>query len=194
MSETTAVPIAPVKRAWLVWLSLGVGAAAVAGVALAYAGTASTVGGECAVAKFPDRKAPRVVTPSGLVFQTVRAGEGDKPTDADVGLVSYKGSLLNGTVFDQNPRAPLPVKGMIPGFSEALKLMQRGGSYRFCLPSALGYGAKAIGPIPANSTLMFDVEMLDFKSEAELQAQMQSMQAQQQSQGALPPGATPLPR
>lgn len=195
MSEITAVPISPVKRGWLVWLTLGVAAAGATGIGLAIAGTSKSVGGECAGAKFPGKAAKAAQLPSGLVFQTVRAGTGAKPTDTDVGLVSYKGSLLNGTVFDENPRAPLPVKTMIPGFSEALKLMQRGGSYRFCMPSKLGYGDKGVGPIPAKSPLIFDVELIDFRSEADLQAQMQAMQAQQalqgQGQGQGTPGAAP---
>jgi FKBP-type peptidyl-prolyl cis-trans isomerase FkpA len=65
--------------------------------------------------------------------------------------------------------------------------MQRGGSYRICIPPALGYGPQAAGPIPANSILIFDVDLLDFKSAAELQMMQQMMQQQQGGQGA--PGA-----
>ena len=77
----------------------------------------------------------------------------------------------------------MPVAGSIPGFSEALKKMQRNGSYRLCIPAALGYGAQAAGPIPANSVLVFDVDLLDFRSQAEIQMMQQLMQ-QQQAGGA----------
>ena len=73
--------------------------------------------------------------------------------------------------------------------SEGLKLMQKGGSYKLCIPAALGYGDKATGPIPANSPLIFTVDLLDFKSMAEIQA----MQAQmpQAGAGAPPHGEMP---
>ena len=76
---------------------------------------------------------------------------------------------------------------MIPGFTEALKLMQVGGKYRFCIPSALAYGPTGQGPF-ANAVLFFDVTLLDFRSQTEIQAIQQQMQ-QMQAQGQLPPGA-----
>ena len=84
----------------------------------------------------------------------------------------------------------MPLKGVIPGFAEAMKLMQVGGHYRFCIPSNLAYGPKAAGPIPANSPLIFDVQLQDFRSEAEVRAMQQQMQ-QMQAQGRLPQGAQP---
>ena len=79
----------------------------------------------------------------------------------------------------------MPVTGVVPGFSEALKLMPKGAKYRFWLKPALGYGDKATGPIPANSTLIFDVELLDFLP----QSVVQQMQAQAQMQQRGMPGA-----
>ena len=64
----------------------------------------------------------------------------------------------------------MPVAGVIPGFSEGLKMMPLGATYRFCIPAALGYGAKPAGQIPANSDLVFQVELLDAKTEAEVEA------------------------
>jgi FKBP-type peptidyl-prolyl cis-trans isomerase FkpA len=186
MSDVTAVPLRPIKKGSLTRLWLGVGAACVAAGAMAWAGTATVSGSGCSVRDFKGAKP--VTTASGLMIQTVKTGAGNKPTDADVALVDYKGTLKDGKTFDANERAPLPVAGMIPGFTEALKLMQVGGKYRFCIPSALGYGPAGQGPIPANAVLFFDVTLLDFRSQAEIQAMQQQMQ-QMQAQGQLPPGA-----
>ncbi|CAN5557468.1 hypothetical protein BH10PSE14_BH10PSE14_30370 [soil metagenome] len=141
-----------------------------------------------------------VETASGLQYKILKPGAGAaKPTDADVVLVNYAGKLENGTTFDASQQpTPMPVKGVVPGFSEALKLMPKGAKYRVWIPPTLGYGDKAAGPIPANAVLVFDLEMLDWKSEAEIR-QMQMMQ-QMQAQGggaagaAQPPaGASPKP-
>ncbi len=169
-------------------LWLGVAACVAVAGGLAWAGTRDqVVGGSCGASAFVRGNgalAP-VTTPSGLRFQTVKAGMGEKPTDADVTLVGYKGTLADGKQFDANPRAPLPVAQVVPGFSEALKMMQRGGSYRLCIPSKLGYGDHVPpgGPIPANATLLFSVDLLDFKSMAEVQAQMMQMRQRQAQQG-----------
>ena len=110
-------------------------------------------------------------TASGLGYVTLRQAVGAKPTDGDVVLLDYIGYLGgNGAVFDQGQRAPLAVTDVIPGFTEGLKLMSRGAIFRICIPAALGYGAKATGPIPANSDLVFQIELLDFKSRAEIEA------------------------
>ncbi len=187
MSDVTAVPIAPVKRSWLVWLVGAIAVAALGGIALAWTGTAKTVAESGSADQFLSwhKGRPGVVTTvSGLQYQVLKKGEGATPTDADVALVNYKGALRDGKVFDQAQRAPFPVTGVVPGFSEALKLMPRGATYRIWIPPALGYGAQAQGDaIPANSLLVFDVDMIDFKNQAELQAQMQAMQAQGQLPG-----------
>lgn len=169
MSTVTAVPLQPVKRGYLVWLWLGIALALVGAVALANA------------------------APESLGFKTLRAGKGPMPTDTDVALVTYVGKLKDGTVFDQSPQpVPFPVSGVVPGFSQGLKRMQRGGRYQLIIPPQLGYGSKATGPIPANSTLVFDVQLLDFKSEAEIrQAQMMQQMMGQQGAGAAPGGPPP---
>ncbi len=134
-----------------------------------------------------------VQTTSGLQYKVLKPGTGTaKPTDADVVLVNYEGKLENGTTFDASQQpTPMPVKGVVPGFSEALKLMPKGAKYRVWIPPVLGYGDKVTGPIPANSVLVFDLEMLDWKSEAEIR-QMQMLQ-QMQAQGAGAAGAAPPP-
>lgn len=194
MSNITAVPLRPIKKGSLTRLWLGVGAACMTAVGLAWAGTETVSGTGCSVRDF--KGATPVTTASGLMVQTVKVGNGSNPTDADVALVDYRGTLRDGKQFDANQRTPLPVAGMIPGFSEALKVMQPGGIYKICIPPALGYGAVANERIPANSILFFDVTLLDFKSAAEIEAMQQQMQ-QLQAQGQVPPaaeGSVPAPR
>lgn len=108
---------------------------------------------------------------SGLGFAVVKAGAGPMPGDADVALINYKGyAASTGALFDDAGPVPVPVGQVIPGFAEGLKQMQRGGSYKLCIPPALGYGDKAVGPIPANSALVFLIDLIDFKSLAEIEA------------------------
>ena len=108
---------------------------------------------------------------TGLGYSILKAGAGERPTDSDIALINYKGFVgATGLPFDDAGPAPVPVSRVIPGFAEGLKLMQRGGSYKLCIPAALGYGDKVAGPIPANSTLIFLIELIDFKSLAEVQA------------------------
>ncbi|MGJ3626108.1 FKBP-type peptidyl-prolyl cis-trans isomerase [Sphingomonas sp. MMS24-JH45] len=119
------------------------------------------------------------------------AGTGTaKPTDADVALVNYAGKLADGTVFDKSQQpTPLPVAGMIKGFSEGLKLMPKGD--RSSIKPELGYGPAANGPIPANSTLTFDVELVDFIPEQTLRALQQQQQMMMPQGGGAPGGAVP---
>ena len=168
MSVTT-VPLRPVSKGglWLMWI--GLIALLAGGAAFAFTGT------------------PKIG------FETVKAGTGLSPTVADVVLVKYEGKLDDGTVFDSNEQAPMQVSQVVPGFSEALTRMQKGGKYKISIPPALGYGARAVGPIPANSTLHFTVELLDFRSEAEVRAMQQMMQQQQMQQPGAPGGAPGAP-
>lgn len=103
-------------------------------------------------------------TSSGLGYQILENGKGARPTDADKVTVGYAGYFLtNGARFDAGRPVTFPVTGVIPGFSEGVKLMNRGSTYRLCIPSQLGYGARgAGGAIPPNSHLIFIVEMIDF--------------------------------
>jgi FKBP-type peptidyl-prolyl cis-trans isomerase FkpA len=176
MSTVTAVPIPPVRRAYWLWIIAGLIAAVVAAAALAAAGDAGMKS-----------------TPSGLLYKELKAGTGPHPTDTDVALVQYEGKLTDGTVFDKSQQpTPLPVSGVVPGFAEGLKLMSKGAKYRFWIKPELAYGAEAKGPIPANSTLQFDVELIDFLPEATIrQMQMQQMMRQQMGAGAGAPGAMP---
>ncbi|KQN28420.1 MULTISPECIES: FKBP-type peptidyl-prolyl cis-trans isomerase [unclassified Sphingomonas] len=184
MSTVTAVPLQPTKRSYLVYLWVGIALALVAAVALARQGDDPLARNA--------RARGVAVTASGLQYKVISPGKpgAAKPTDADVALVNYEGKLLNGTTFDKSQQpTPMPVTGVVPGFSEALKLMPKGAKYRFWLKPSLGYGDKATGPIPANSTLVFDVELLDFLP----QSVVQQMQAQAQMQQRGMPGAPGAP-
>lgn len=100
-------------------------------------------------------------TASGLGYRVLRAASGPKPAADATVTVNYIGYLAtSGEVFDQGMETAFPVKRVIPGFSEGLELMPAGAIYRLCIPAALGYGDKEAGPIPANSDLVFQVELI----------------------------------
>lgn len=196
MSSVTAVPIAPTKRSYLVWLWIGVIAAILAAVALAWAGTSRVVaerGDNAAFLAWNKGQSGVVETASGLQYEVLEEGEGASPTDSDVALVMYKGSLRDGTQFDASQQpTPLPVAGMIPGFTEALKVMKKGGKYRVWIKPELGYGAEPRRDpqgrevIPANSLLVFEVSLLEFLPMSVYQQMMQ-----QQQMGGMPGGPPP---
>ncbi|HEU0067478.1 MAG TPA: FKBP-type peptidyl-prolyl cis-trans isomerase [Sphingomonas sp.] len=186
MSTVTAVPLHPVKRGYVVWIWLAIIVAVGTALLLARQGDAALLR--------ESRGGSVVTTPSGLKYKVISPGSGGpRPTGTDVTLVNYEGRLLDGTTFDKSERpTPMPLNGVVPGFSEALKLMPKGAKYRFWIPPALAYGAETKGPIPANSTLVFDVELIDFINEATLrQLQMQQRMMGQGAPGAGPPGDMP---
>jgi len=130
-------------------------------------------------------------TPSGLGYTMLRAGSGAKPAGDATVLVNYIGYLnANGAVFDQGTQAPMPVGEVIAGFSQGLQLLSKGGIVRLCIPAAMGYGAQASGPIPANSDLVFQVELLDFKTAAE----MADMAKAHAAEAGAQPEAAPQPK
>jgi FKBP-type peptidyl-prolyl cis-trans isomerase FkpA len=182
MSTVTAVPLLPVKRSYLVYLWIGIALLVISAFALARQG-------DDPLARNARAKGV-VTTPSGLQYKVLEKGTGTaKPTDTDVALVEYEGKLLNGTTFDKSQQpTPMPVAGVVPGFSEALKLMPKGSKYRVWIKPSLGYGDKATGPIPANSALVFDIKLLDFLPESVVR-QMQAQQGAGMPGGAMPGGA-----
>jgi FKBP-type peptidyl-prolyl cis-trans isomerase FklB len=108
-----------------------------------------------------------IETESGLQYKVIKPGEGESPDDNDMVEVHYTGTLIDGTVFDSSRERgepiEFPVNGVIPGWTEALKLMKPGAQYMLYIPSKLAYGDKKTGPIPEGSTLIFDVELLEFE-------------------------------
>lgn len=126
-----------------------------------------------------NRAKPGVVeTPSGLQYQVLQAGAGPHPTDADVVLVNYEGKLLDGVTFDHSTQpTPMPVAGVVPGFGEALKLMNKGARLRAWIPSRLAYGSQGSGPIPPHYMLIFDVELIEFLPQTVIDKYRQKMEA-----------------
>lgn len=103
-------------------------------------------------------------TESGLLYQVMSKAEGESPKDTDTVEVHYKGTLIDGTQFDSSydrgQPATFPLNRVIPGWTEGVQLMQVGSKYKFVIPSELAYGAQDTPTIPANSTLVFEVELL----------------------------------
>ncbi|OUO50063.1 peptidylprolyl isomerase [Parabacteroides sp. An277] len=107
-----------------------------------------------------------VELPSGLQYQVLKQGTGEKPKATDKVKCHYHGTLINGTVFDSSVDHGTPavfgVNQVIPGWVEALQLMPVGSKWRLFIPSQLAYGEHGAGEmIEPNSTLIFDVELLD---------------------------------
>ncbi|BAN46991.1 FKBP-type peptidyl-prolyl cis-trans isomerase [Metapseudomonas resinovorans] len=124
--------------------------------------------------KFLEDNAKRegvVTTASGLQYEIVKKAEGAQPKATDVVTVHYEGKLTDGTVFDSSVQRgspiDLPVNGVIPGWVEGLQLMHVGEKIKLYIPSELAYGEQSPSPaIPANSVLVFDLELLGIKDQA----------------------------
>ena len=107
-------------------------------------------------------------TASGLQYKSIKEGTGAQPKGNDTVTVNYRGTLINGTEFDSSYKrgqpATFPLNGVIKGWTEGLQLMKAGSKYQLFVPPNLAYGDRAVGPdISANSTLIFDVELIGVK-------------------------------
>lgn len=105
------------------------------------------------------------VTASGLQYQVLKEGNGEKPAKEDTVTVNYKGTMIDGSVFDDSSKRGEPatfgVTQVIPGWSEVLQLMTTGSTYRVVIPPALAYGDQGVPPmIEPNSVLVFEVELI----------------------------------
>jgi len=178
MTEITRVPLQPIARGSLTKLWLGVAIALLIGAGIAWAARVE-----------------------GVRVETLTAGAGPSPTLQDVVLVNYVGKLENGKEFDKGERVPMSLDQVVPGFAEGITRMQKGGKYRLTIPAEKAYGAEEkknpqTGEvvIPANSDLVFDVDLVDYKSREEImrqQALMQQLQQMQGGQGAAGAGTPP---
>jgi FKBP-type peptidyl-prolyl cis-trans isomerase FklB len=106
--------------------------------------------------------------PSGLQYKVLKAGAGKKPTATDTVTVHYRGTLIDGKEFDSSYRrgkpATFPVNGVIPGWTEALQLMEEGAKWELFIPSNLAYGERSAGgDIGPNATLIFEVELISIE-------------------------------
>jgi len=117
----------------------------------------------------PGRAGAEVTTPSGLKYTDLVVGDGPSPRVGQTAVVHYTGTLTDGTKFDssldrgQPYSFPLGTGSVIKGWDEGVATMKVGGRRRLVVPPALGYGPMPRPKIPANSTLLFDVELLDVK-------------------------------
>ena len=112
------------------------------------------------------KEADVVKTPSGLLYQVIKRGDGGpKPTATSDVEVRYRGELIDGTMFDESKEPiSLNLGGVIKGWTEGLQLMSVGDKYRFYIPYDLGYGANGAGnDIKPYSTLIFEVELVSIK-------------------------------
>jgi len=115
------------------------------------------------------KKKPGIVTlPSGLMYQIEKAGDGPAPKPTETVKVHYTGALVNGTVFDSSVQRGEPVEfqlnEVIPGWTEGLQKISKGGKMKLYIPAPLAYGDEGRPGIPPASTLVFDVELLDIKA------------------------------
>ena len=110
-----------------------------------------------------------VVTDSGLQYKVITLGAGAKPAATDKVTVNYRGTLLNGEVFDSSYDRGEPVSfelnQVIPGWTEGVQLMPVGSKFMFYIPASLAYGPEGGGPIGPNATLVFEVELLGIEGQ-----------------------------
>jgi FKBP-type peptidyl-prolyl cis-trans isomerase FklB len=137
------------------------------------------------------KKAGVITTASGLQYKVVAAGSGESPKGGDEATVNYRGTLLDGTEFDSSYKrgepATFQVSRVIPGWTEALQLMKPGAKYQLFIPPQLAYDLRSRPPIPPGSMLIFDVELLSFKSGQAPAAAAPPAAAQPAEPGSAPP-------
>ncbi|WP_322034269.1 FKBP-type peptidyl-prolyl cis-trans isomerase [Paraburkholderia sp. J76] len=102
--------------------------------------------------------------PSGVVVEHLKQGTGPQPSATDVVRVNYRGTLANGTEFDSSDKhggpATFPLNRVIPCWTQGVQKMKVGGKAKLTCPAATAYGDRAVGPIPPNSDLTFEIELL----------------------------------
>jgi FKBP-type peptidyl-prolyl cis-trans isomerase FklB len=106
--------------------------------------------------------------PSGLQYKVIKAGTGKKPKSTDTVTTHYRGTLINGTEFDSSYKrgqpVSFPVSGVIPGWTEALQLMEVGAKWQLFIPPNLAYGEQGAGrDIGPNATLIFEIELVSIQ-------------------------------
>jgi FKBP-type peptidyl-prolyl cis-trans isomerase len=105
--------------------------------------------------------------PDSLQYQIITEGSGPSPALTDTVSVNYTGTLIDGTEFDSSVKRGQPlefmVENMIPGWVEIIPMMKKGAKWKVFIPPQLGYGERAMGTIPANSLLIFEIELLSIK-------------------------------
>lgn len=113
---------------------------------------------------------PIQTTSSGLQYIVVKEGEGEFPESGNLLVVHYSGYLEDGTLFDSSVQRGVPFRfelgrnQVIRAWDEGFAMLKKGSKVRFIVPPELGYGDREVGPIPSGSTLIFDVELIDFQN------------------------------
>ncbi|QFQ32685.1 FKBP-type peptidyl-prolyl cis-trans isomerase [Buchnera aphidicola (Aphis fabae)] len=129
--------------------------------------TENLIQGQLYMKKFSQTKGVRT-TQSGLMYIIEKPGEGEEITENTEITVHYKGSLINGEEFDNSYSRGKPVvftlKDVILGWKEGLKYIKKGGKIKLVIPPSLAYGNTALNGIPGNSTLIFDIDLIDAKN------------------------------
>ena len=119
-----------------------------------------------------------ITTSSGLQYEVLEEGSGDKPSPTSQVKVHYKGTFVDGKTFDssydRDEPVTFPLNGVIPGWTEGVGLMSVGSKYKFAIPYELGYGEQGNRAIPGKSTLVFEVELLEILPDAPQQPQLPS--------------------
>ncbi len=191
--SVTAVPLRPVSKGTLPKLWIGIGVLLIAAIAFAWMTTARATalyGSSDDFLAWNAGQSGVVTTESGLQYRVLEEPQdAEHPGPSDAVLVNYTGRLTDGEEFDQGERVPINLNAVIPGWTEGVQLMGRGGKYRLWVPPALGYGETPPpdSPITADSVMEFDIDLIDYVSQEQL-LQMQ-MQQQMQGQGAPPSAA-----
>ncbi|MGQ0740235.1 MAG: FKBP-type peptidyl-prolyl cis-trans isomerase [Bacteroidota bacterium] len=100
---------------------------------------------------------------SGMYYQIINPGSGAVPNYNSILSVKYTGKLMNGTIFDSRTTSPITLQlgGVIAGWQLGLQLIQKGGIIKLIIPSSMAYGCQPNGPIPGNSILYFEIELVD---------------------------------
>ena len=184
MSTVTAVPLQPTRQRVLVYLWAALVVAVLAAAALVWLTPVDPIVQAMAQVRRSD---PTIrSTNSGLLYKVLEPGQGDtRPTDEDAVTVAMQVHLLDGTtVLGGDQPGQMPVSPNLPGLTEGLKLMPPHSRYRFWLKPSLGLGDRATPTIPANSPLVVDVQLMEFRSQAVIQQEeaMRQMQAQMRQQ------------
>jgi len=125
-----------------------------------------TLGAHAAAPAIPAPEIKEIKTASGIGITTLKEGSGDSPKSADMVKVHYRGTLTNGKEFDSSyirgQPASFPLNRVIPCWTEGVQTMKVGGKAKLVCPGNLAYGPRGIpGTIPPDSTLVFEVELLD---------------------------------
>ncbi len=201
--SVTATPIEPVKSSYKIWLWLGILVAIAGAFGLAWVGTREQVllhlpADQDAQYLAWHKTQPGIkTTKSGLQYQLIKPGVGATAQDGDGVILSIQGKFRDGIVFQPRSNDQWLVGGQdrIPGYAEAVKLMNKGSVYRFWIPADQAYGATPPNPrMRKNAMLIFDIEVTELLTAAEIRAMqmqqmMQQQMQQQQQQGGAAGGA-----